>query len=49
MATALFVLSALVLAVGSAQEDESITWRTDLEAAREEALASGRPLLVVFR
>ena len=47
----LSVLTTLLLGLGLAQEpdDESITWRTDLEAARAEALASGRPLLVVFR
>lgn len=26
-----------------------VVWRSDLEAARADALASGRPLLVVFR
>ena len=48
---ALSVLATLVLGIGMAQEpdDDRITWRTDLDAARAEALASGRPLLVVFR
>jgi len=50
-AVALCVLMALALGVGIAQEadDQGITWRTDLAAAREEAQNSGRPLLVVFR
>ena len=29
--------------------DDEFAWRTDLEAAREDARESGRPLLIVFR
>jgi hypothetical protein len=29
--------------------DTAFDWRTDLDAAREEARTTGRPLLVVFR
>lgn len=29
--------------------DGAFAWRTDLDAAREEARETGRPLLVVFR
>ena len=29
--------------------DDAFAWRTDLDAARQEARETGRPLLVVFR
>lgn len=32
-----------------AQTPTSIDWRTDLDAARAEALRDGKPLLAVFR
>ena len=35
-----------------AQDDLKLSdfrWRTDLEAARKDAAAAGRPLLIVFR
>jgi len=49
-AAALLVLSAALSAhVVHAQDPARIAWRSDLAAARAEALESGRPLFVVFR
>ena len=43
--------SALVTSPAGAEDplDAAFDWRTDLDAAREEARDTGRPLLVVFR
>jgi hypothetical protein len=48
---ALLVLSFLALRAPVTAEEEAsdIVWRTDLAAARAEAAASQRPLLIVFR
>ncbi len=46
---ALCALAAAVATVFAADEDATIAWRTNLEAARTEAAESGRPLMVVFR
>ena len=44
----------LVLASGAAQatadvRDAEFRWRNDVESARRDALAAGKPFLVVFR
>lgn len=46
-----WVLAALVAAGcgAAAAQDVGIAWKADLETARVEAEASGRPMLVVFR
>jgi hypothetical protein len=49
-----FACAAALVGPGLALRDpdpalEGFRWRTDLEAARAEAVASGHPLLVVFR
>jgi hypothetical protein len=41
------VLTDASLAAG--EDAGSIPWRSDLEAARKEALRASKPLLVVFR
>ncbi len=42
-----FVLASLVS--GAWAEDEPLRWRTDLNAARKEAVEAGKPMLVTFR
>lgn len=44
----LLCVAALAWATSRAQEP-GIAWRRDLAAAREEARAQGKPLLLVFR
>ncbi|MBI4602765.1 MAG: hypothetical protein HY721_12480 [Planctomycetes bacterium] len=48
---ALAALAALAAGPSPAAGDEAraFRWRTDLDAARKDALAEGRPLLAVFR
>ena len=48
------LLGGLLASPALAQEHaptamEGITWRTDLKAARKEATAAGKPMLVTFR
>ena len=50
----LYFLGVLVLlnplpVQGDIPGGKEFRWRTDLEPARREALASGKPLLLVFR
>lgn len=44
-------LGAIVFATARSgpEEPAELVWRTDLDAAREEALRDGAPMLVVFR
>lgn len=46
---ALLPLLLLVSALGVRSPDDEVRWREDLNAARAEALAGGRPLFVVMR
>jgi ABC-type sugar transport system substrate-binding protein len=46
---ALALLIAAVATARAEEKDSGIAWRTDLEAAVEEAGKEDRPLLVVFR
>ncbi len=46
LAASLLALALLRVATG---DGEDFPWLTDLEAAREVARTSGRPMLVVFR
>lgn len=46
------LLLATLVAAGcgaAVAQGDGIEWKTDLEAARREAAATGRPLCIVFR
>ena len=41
--------AGFIALTGAVRKDDSIVWRTDVDAARTEARMSGKPLFVVFR
>ena len=43
------VLGGALAACARADAEETITWLTDLDAARAEAKKDGKPMLAVFR